>query len=1053
MKKCIALLLALCCLTGQRLLAQTTQASIHGVVTDENKQFIPGASVLVKNASTGFTTRTVTNSKGEYNFREMPLGGPYSVTVTFMGYAPGQRDGYTLNQGDVIRVNIELKSSAVNINEIKVVGNSLRNKAENFGAATTVTAREINKLPVNGRNFTTLIDLSPLSRGGNLSGQLASSTNYTIDGTTARNPTSGGGSNSRTGAPYIISMEAIREFKVVTNQYDVTYGRSGGGTISTVTKSGTNTFTGSAFMFTRTDWLSSRYDIRGAKRTNDFATSQFGFSLGGPIIKDKAHFFLTWDHQADARPLLIADIQSPEDEKRLNLTTTSRDQFLNIARTKYGVANSPQFGSFDKKRGTDAVFARVDWQLNEKNLLTIRDNLVSDRNYQGRDDNTTINMFESYGDAITLNNSLLATLRTVVSPKITNELKLQHLYTFEESVPNKQLPADNIPRAIVERVQSTIGGTNVFTNIQLGGQRFSPEHFYNNVLQLVDNVYYSTNKANFTFGTDIMYSHLNSLYGSELNGRYYFTGMTNFDNLTPYRYAREVPIVDDHSVKQNILNAGLYAQMQTKIAKGLEMIAGLRADYTTYMNKANFNQTVYDELGLKTDNGLNSFQLQPRLQFNWDVNEKHTDYVRFGAGIFASDINNYAMINNQLFDGTKVLSIDIQGAQVPTPNFPEYRKNPSSAPGKELFDQLGLPRIGTINMNATDARIPVLYKANLSYSHIFNERLKVGITFFGSMARHNYMYVDANMADQPFFTLSNEGGRGVYVPANTINKTNGATDWQRGRKSTAVGRVLQLNSGGKVNQFAAVVDGTWRYWRDGEVAFSYTWNQTKDNTSYNGDVANTATLNLMTAADPRDLSNMTYSDNHFRHKVVFYGTLPTMWGISVGIRYSGLGGTRYTLAVNGNVNGDFVSSNDLPFVFDPSNPAVAESIRNGLNNILNNPAASADLKDYIRRNIGKVAERNGGENGFFGTWDIRLAKKFKLYRNHSLEVSGDLFNVANMLNKSWGTTKNLGKTNLYTLTSFNDVTQNFNYNVNANAGVITPGGTPWQAQLGLRYAF
>ncbi len=126
--------------------------------------------------------------------------------------------------------------------------------------------------------------------------------NFTIDGTSARNPTSGGGSNSRTGAPYIISMEAIREFKVVTNQYDVTYGRSGGGTISTVTKSGTNEFTGSAFMFGRTDWASSKYDIRGAKRDSKFSTYQYGVAFGGPIIKDKAHFFVTWDHQADARP-------------------------------------------------------------------------------------------------------------------------------------------------------------------------------------------------------------------------------------------------------------------------------------------------------------------------------------------------------------------------------------------------------------------------------------------------------------------------------------------------------------------------------------------------------------------------------------------------------------------------------------------------------------------------------------------------------------------------------------------------------------------------------
>ncbi|MGN7823732.1 carboxypeptidase regulatory-like domain-containing protein [Chitinophaga sp. 22536] len=1047
------LLSLLTCLFLQPSVAQTTQASILGMITDENKQPVPGASVAVRNESTGFTSRTITNAKGEFTFREMPLGGPYTVNVTSLGFQEQKRTGYALNQGDVVRVNIALQSAAVSMQEIKVVGSGLKNKTENFGAATTVSAKDIARLPVNGRNFTSLIDLSPLSSGNNLAGQLGSSTNITIDGTSAKNPTSSSGTNTRIGGPYAISMEAIREFKVVTNQYDVTYGRSGGGTISTVTKSGTNTFSGSAFAFMRHDKLSSPNDIRGNKRQNDFSTYQYGFSLGGPIIRNKAHFFIAWDHQADARPLQLADIKTPEDEKRLNVTQSTLDNFLEIARGKYGVAETPQFGSFNKKRGTDAAFARIDWQLNERNLLTIRDNYVNDRAPLGRDDNTAINLYEVYANAKAVNNSLLATLRTTISPKMTNELKVQHLYTFEESSPGAQLPAQNIPRGIVERVKSNVNGKDVFTSIQLGGQRYSPEHFYNNVFQLVNNLYYNTNKANFTFGADVMYSHMNSLYGSEMNGRFYFTGMDNFNNMTPYRYAREVALADDPSVKQNIVSAALYAQMQTELFKGFEMIAGLRADYTTYLNKPNFNETVYQELGLRTDNSLRTFQLQPRLQFNWDINEQHRDYLRFGAAIFGSDINNYAMINNMLFDGTKVLTVDVQGAQVPAPNFVEYRKNPSTAPGKELFDKLGLPRIGTINMNGKDARIPVVYKTNLSYNHFFTDRFKMGLTFFATLARHNYMYVDRNMVDQPYFRLANEGDRGVYVPANTINPGNGYADWQNGRKSTKVGRVLELNSEGKVNQFAFVVDGTYRYFRDGEISFSYTWNDSKDNTSYNGDVANTATLSLMVKDDPRNLSVMSYSDNQFRHKVVFYGTAPSFWGINVGVRYSGIGGTRYSLAVNGNVNGDFVSSNDLAYVFDVNDPGVPAAIRNGLKSILDNPNVDNSIKDYLRKSSGKVAERNGGINSFYGVWDVRIAKKFNFGKSQFVELSGDFFNVANMFNKAWGASKVLGKQNLYSLGGFDPASSTYKYDVNVNSGVVVPSGNPWQIQLGIRYGF
>ena len=504
------------------LLAQDNKAIISGIVTDETKMGVIGAAVQIRNESTGFSTGSITNENGEYTIKQLPLGGPYSITVSYVGYGDQKRTGYTLNQGDVVRIDFQMKEESVTLETVEVVANSLKNTIQTTGSATSVTERDLAKLPVNGRNFTSLVDLSPLSTGSSLSGQLASSTNYTIDGMTAKNPTSGGSTTSRNGVPYAISMEAIREFKVVTNQYDVTNGRAGGGTVSTVTKSGTNTFKGSAFTFARANWLSSPYDIRGNKRDNDFSTYQFGASLGGAIVKDRAHFFIAWDHQADSRPLYIADIQSAADEKRYNLSTETRDRYLQIARDKYGVSSNPQFGAFDKKQSTDALFARVDWQINATNLLTFTDNFVNDMNNMGLGDNTAINIYESYGDVHSLNNSAMATLRSVVGPKGTNELKVQHLYTLEESMPGKELPSENIPRAIVGNVESQIDGKTAVTSIQLGGQRYSPENFYNHVLQLVDNFYYSTNKINYTYGIDLMYTYMNSRYGSETNGRFYF---------------------------------------------------------------------------------------------------------------------------------------------------------------------------------------------------------------------------------------------------------------------------------------------------------------------------------------------------------------------------------------------------------------------------------------------------------------------------------------------------------------------------------------------------
>ncbi|AWW33248.1 TonB-dependent receptor [Echinicola strongylocentroti] len=1023
--------------------SQATNASISGNVTDSQGESLVGAAILVTNKQTGFTASAITNITGNYVVNQLPLGTDYSITCTFLGYGTKVFNGYELNQGDRIRLDIQLSEEAHSLSEVSVVANSLSNSIDRFGSSTAVTAKDMATLPVNGRNFNSLVDLSPVSKGSNLLGQLYSSTNYTIDGMTNKSPLSSGSTNR---GPFSISMEAIREFEVVTNDYDVTNGRSGGGIVSAVTKSGSNTLSGSVFLYNRADWLSSNYDTRGNKREDEFSIQQYGFTLGGPIIKDKLHYFVAYDGQRDARPLYIADIRTAEDENRYNLSQESLDRYLQIGRDKYGLADSPQTGSFSKKRYSHTAFARIDYQINPANLLTIRNNFSRDLNSQGVSDNSAINLYEVYGDHLSTANSLMASLRTEINNQLTNELKLQYLYTLDDGRPNEQLPSTNIPRAIVQRVESDVDGSNVNTTIQLGGQRYLPERFESHVYQLVNNLYYTKGNTNFTFGADLLLNNLTSLATSEFNGRFYFTGLENFDNLTPYRYAREVA-TEDPTVQQRIFGGGIYAQADTDLGKGMNLVLGLRGDLTSYQNSPTFNQTVYDELGLRTDVKTGGFQIQPRFQFTWDINEKQQDILRIGGGVFGSALNNYSDVNNLQFDGTKIFAVDITGDQVPVPDFPSYRDDPSTAPGIDLLENPEVTPMTTINMNSEDLKVPTVYKANLMYNRIFNDRLRLGMNFIASLARNNYMYVDRNMVDQPYFTLSDEGNRGVYVPAASISTTNGNADWTQGRKTDDIGRVLELNSEGKNNTYTVVIDGSYRYYKDGQITASYTWNDSKDNTSYNGNVANSATLFHMVVDDPRDLSRMSYSNGQYRNKVVVYGTLPSFKGFTVGVRYSGIGGTRYSLRVNGNVNGDFVNSNDLAFVFDPSTAGLSESMVEGMNNVLANPDNLA--KDYIRQSLGSVAQRNGGVNGYYGNWDLRATKKiyFGGNRKSGIELGMDIFNIANLLNKSWGTSKNLGNQNLLTIRNFDPESQSYIYEVNPNVGVTTPGGTPFQLQL------
>ena len=201
------------------LQAQSTDASIAGIVRDQQGAAVPGATVMVKNNSNGFQTGGATSTDGRYAFRQLPLGGPYEVNVSFVGSAAQQRTGYTLNQGDRITVDFQLSEAAAQLQEVVVSANSLTSRVDRLGSSTAFTAQEVNRLPTTNRDFTSLANLAPTSNGTNIGSQLASSTNYIIDGLSARNMLTSGPIGR---GPYTLSLEAIREFEVAYNVYDVT---------------------------------------------------------------------------------------------------------------------------------------------------------------------------------------------------------------------------------------------------------------------------------------------------------------------------------------------------------------------------------------------------------------------------------------------------------------------------------------------------------------------------------------------------------------------------------------------------------------------------------------------------------------------------------------------------------------------------------------------------------------------------------------------------------------------------------------------------------------
>lgn len=1032
--------------------AQSTDASVTGKITDEKGAVIPGASIVLRNESTGFRAVTTTNKDGLYALIQLPLGKPYTITVTYIGYPKQVKADLSLNQGDNIVADFRLTESNTELKEVVINANGLAKRIDRLGASTAITAQNIQQLPTQNRNFTNLSALAPTTNGTNISGQRASSTNYLIDGASARNNLTSGAIGS---GPYSLSLEAIREFEVSTNVYDVFKGREGGGTVSAVTKSGTNTLTGSVFDYYRSDFLASPNDIRGVKREQKFTTNQYGFSLGGAIIKDKLHFFTALDRQDESMPFFIADIRDADDEISLGISKGALDSVVNIGRAKYGLGSGPQVGEFQRKTLANTFFARIDWQINDKNRLTIRNNYSDWNNPVSNSDNSNINLFEVWGDFKSKENSTLVSLRSQIKPNFLNELKVQFQTATRDYVPNSELPAENIPRAIVT-VKSTLpNGTIGNRTVQLGGQRYFPENNKENQLQLVNTSYYNVGKYKYTFGTDNTLTYMDTYISSEQNGRFIFNSLTEFDNLNPSRYAREAPINGKPTVQQYILNASIFGQVEFELLKNVTTMFGLRYDVTSFLSQADYNPVVERTLGLRTDSKItDAGKIQPRMQLTWDINGEKKDIIRFGGGLFSSYPVNYAQVNNIQNSGTKVASIDVSRpatgtSLVPVPNFPGYRDDPSTVPGIIA----GVPYVSTINLNDPNLKMPSIFKTNLSYNKIIGDQLRLGVNLLYSYTKNNYVYLDKNLVDNPYFTLANEENRSVFVPANTIT-ASGTTNNVLGRKTNEVGRVLMLTNGATLRQAAVIFDASFRYLKDGYINVSYTINDAKDNSSYNGNVANTSTFRPV-KSDPRDLTAVDYSDNQYRNKLVVYGSTPTWKGFAMSATFRGIGGTRYSMTVDADINGDFVggpgNDNDLAFVFDPNSPTISAANKASMEKILNNPDNRA--KDYLLESLGKIARRNGGINPFSGTFDIRVQKEFKTYKTQKLTLSFDAFNFANLLNKKWGVNYNLADQSLLYVTKFDQVKKEYEYRINENVGVTQPNGTPYQIQLGARYSF
>ncbi len=1045
--------LLLVALPHPRVAAQGTDAIIDGRVLGPAGDPIAAATLTIRNEATGFVTSTRSSTTGQFVFAQLPLGGAYRLTARFAGYVPAERARIQVTLGARVTVNITLTPIATTLNTLLVRGDSTTHTRVRIGASTRIDAQVIQNVPTLGRNFTDLASLAP-TVGADLSigGARPTSTDVRIDGMQARNMLRGGELGR---GPYTLSMEAIREFEVITNVYDVTQGRQGGGTISAVTRSGTNDATASLFAYHRDDALGASFDYLGrGRQLRRLNLWQLGGAAGGALVRDKLHYFLAFDRQQSSVPLAIADLRTTRDEIIAQVNKDSLARFIDILQRKYGVgASMKQVGVFSRRPEANTLFARLDWQIGEQHHLTLRNNFSNSDSPDDGVGDQIIALVESRSSSRSVDNQTLLSLRSTLGATVQNEFKLGF------SLADRRLtPTTYVPRGFV-RVRSALPDrTTGDVMLQFGGNRLAPERSGERQYQLANVVYWQTGNALITFGTDNSLTYLRTFVPIDERGLFAFDSLGALDNLNASRYTRQVPYGAQPESRQWVLDAALFAQAEWHPTSSLLATIGARWDVTNFRTAADPNALVQQTLGLRTDHTPTDWtKVQPRVQLAWDPRGDGGDVVRVGAGAFAAQPQYYLQANNMFFNGTQLADLTLTGSQVPTPNFASYRSDLSTVPGVPA----GTKAPSYVNLMSSSFRAPVSWKTSASYARRITRAFSVTATVLGVETFQNYQYFDRNLGTAAF-ALGAEENRPVFVPANTITAA-GKTAAVNAFMHREFTHVLELVSTGRARERSAILEGVYALPQGASVRASFTWNDSRDNSTFNCCIARTASLFTPVKGDPRDISgSWGPSDYDFRHKITALVALPAWHGFVASARYVGTTGRPFSLVVNGDINGDDYTGNDLAFIFDPDDSRTPSDVAAAMRRVLANTQSVA--RDYIARSLGRVADRNGGHAPWSERIDMRLAKSFAIVAGQQAELTIDVYNVANLLNANWGAQyllpQGISASNplsqqlaLLNVVGFDQTTRTYRYTVNEKIGVLAKRGDPYQLQIGVRYRF
>lgn len=1093
----IATLVVLVVGIGQSVQAQgVTTSSLTGTVTDSDGETLPGASVVAVHTPSGTTYGTSTRADGNYRISNMRVGGPYTVTFSFVGFRSYVVEDVFLTLGETYNLRATLASGAIELDELVVtgIGDRIFNQ-ERTGAGTSVTSDRILNVPTISRNIGDLTKLTPQSSGSSFAGRDNRFNNYTVDGNVYNNNFGLGSAQFAGGNP--ISLDAIEEVQINLAPYDVRQGGFTGANVNAITRSGTNQYRGTAYMFYRNQ------DFVGTKigdneiNVDDSFTRTIGFSAGGPIIQDKLFFFVSVEQEEADNPgdnrLALRPGQSPDGQQITRVPLEQAEFVRERMDALYGY-NTGGFESIPFANEALRLNARIDYNISNRHRAMVRFNRFdsfrdvningnSIRGFPGSERFRNTN--RSGPEALTFRNanysvdnvitSIVGEVNSTFGDNIANSFRAGYTWVTD---PQRSVPGgERFP--MIEIMEPLEGNPNVYY-MSLGNELFTVGNLLeNDTFSISNTLTYFTGRNTITAGVNFEHMTFANAFNPVWNSWYRYATYDDFVesvinqnvNVRPSHFAIGYTFDADNPTKLpldevSFSQIGLYLQNEFQLNPDFKLTTGLRVDLPFYPIDAPRNPAV-EAMNLSIPNPTGGSNItpdvsqfpslnplwSPRVGFNWDVSGDRTTQLRGGTGIFSGRLP-FVWISNQINAngvqrGQRGYFADDWGVggnpqwRGFQADVDAYRPDPATLDA-EIPNQ--------INITADDFKLPQVWRSNVAVDH----RLPGG--FIGTAeliySKDFNSPLAVNLAHQ-------RTGQSVNVAGNSYALYKQELPGAAGTPLREVYYLTNINKGSYISMNL----GLEKTWDNGLYAnVNYTLSRARDYGLIGGSQAQSLWPDV--ALDDRNNPEEGFSRFDTPNRIVAQISYDTRT-----ISRNNL--TRFSLVYVGGdqgrysytYSGSFGDGSGVRLMYVPNSFEEAQLV-----DIDGGKTAQQQWQDldafisqdpYLSDMRGKITERNGAKLPWLHRVDFRVAQDVNVFRGqHKIQLTFDVLNIGNLISNEWGVSKvpvqnnplvyrgpdaNGNATFTVNYPSGRDLDESFRQSISLN--------NTWSAQFGVRYMF